>query len=284
MTQVDQFESVFRSADKAVYEYADIRIERVLLVLDLEGDERLALEAVLRPYLAGIDGDLEWETVGPDDFHTVSELLKLVEARQPDLVLTYRNLKSPAWRWPYSLGEYVDVLTQLAPCPVLLVPHPSDGNVLKDCMQNTDVVMAVTDHLAGDSSLVNYAVRLTERGGRLILGHVEDRASFERLLAVVGKIPSIETENARTEIGEQLLKEPRDYVESCRQNLAEAGIDLSVDCAVEMGDRLTEYERLARENKADLLVLHTKVDGQLAMGGNAYSLAVELREIPLLML
>ena len=38
------------------------------------------------------------------------------------------------------------------------------------------------------------------------------------------------------------------------------------------------------EDEVDLLVLNTKDDDQLAMHGLAYPLAIELREIPLLLL
>jgi hypothetical protein len=51
-----------------------------------------------------------------------------------------------------------------------------------------------------------------------------------------------------------------------------------------MGRRLAEYQRLIEEHKIDLLVLNTMDEDQLAMHGLAYPLAVELRQIPLLML
>jgi hypothetical protein len=41
---------------------------------------------------------------------------------------------------------------------------------------------------------------------------------------------------------------------------------------------------MVEENEADLLVMHTKDDDQLAMHGLAYPLAIEVRSIPLLLL
>ena len=51
-----------------------------------------------------------------------------------------------------------------------------------------------------------------------------------------------------------------------------------------MGHRLSEYKRLIGEHEVDLLVMNTKDAEQHAMHGMAYPLAVELRDIPLLML
>ncbi len=53
---------------------------------------------------------------------------------------------------------------------------------------------------------------------------------------------------------------------------------------VAMGDRIEEYRRLIDDHRIDLLVLNTLDGDQLAMHGQAYPLAVELRNIPLLML
>ena len=50
------------------------------------------------------------------------------------------------------------------------------------------------------------------------------------------------------------------------------------------GHHLFEYRRLIEQHEVDLLVLNTKDEDQLAMHGIAYALAVELRQIPLLML
>ena len=77
--------------------------------------------------------------------------------------------------------------------------------------------MAITDHLSGDHHLVSFAAQLTEPNGTLWLAHVEDETSFERFIETISKIPTIETETARESILEQLMKEPRDYVASCRE-------------------------------------------------------------------
>jgi hypothetical protein len=132
--------------------------------------------------------------------------------------------------------------------------------------------------------LVNYGVRFTLPGGTLFLSHVEDEAQFERTIATISKIPSIDTDDAKSAILEQLLKEPSDYVGSCRDILAAQEISIDTRGIVMLGHHLREYKRLIMEHEVDLLVLNTKDEDQLAMHGLAYPLAVELREIPLLML
>ncbi len=51
-----------------------------------------------------------------------------------------------------------------------------------------------------------------------------------------------------------------------------------------MAERIEEYRRLVEDQRVDLLVLNTLDGDQLAMHGQAYPLAVELRAVPLLML
>jgi len=113
--------------------------------------------------------------------------------------------------------------------------------------------------------------------------HIEDEAAFERTMTAVSKIPSIDTDTARQAIAAQLLKEPADFIASCRKGLAAAGKALDVTEIVAFGHRLKTYRTHIDQHHADLLVMNTKDEDQLAMHGLAYPLAVELRHIPLLM-
>lgn len=285
MTNLDQFESEFRAATRTPFQYTPIGLSRGLLITDLpEVDPQLA--ATLARFLGvGRDGlPIALEHVSIDATCNVRELLGIVEAKQAQLLVTYRNLHSDAWSWPHSLGDAVDVLTQITDIPVLLIPNPKEDSDYADKLQNTDVVMAITDHLAGDHRLVNYAVALTEPGGKLVLAHVEDSQILQRTIDAISKIPSIDTESVAVELPRQLLKDPRDYIESCQQVLAKAEVDISIEACVSLGHRMREYLQLVEQYQVDLLVLNTKDDDQLAMHGLAYPLAVELRSTPLLML
>ncbi len=287
MTNVDQFESVFRSAAKSVFHPADIDISTVLVVTDLVGDSAAAFSRAVQGFITGPDGlrgPPQWELLEGSGFASQGELLEQVQRFDPSLVCTYRNLHSDGWRWPHSLGEYLDVLTQIHDAPVLVCPHPEELAPERFSEGGTDRVMAVTDHLAGDDRLVNWAVEIAENDGTLLLAHVEDERSYERIIDVIGKIPSLDTDLARTRIREQLLKEPTDYIRSCRDKLHEVGARVSVEEVVAMGHHLADYKRLLQEHEIDLLVLNTRDEDQMAMHGLAYPLAVELRKTPLLML
>ena len=286
MTKVDQFESAFRAASKIVFEYQPIAVRSILVITDRSKSEADVFGKQISDFLSVLrsDGSPRWRIVNGSEFDTVPELLALVEEERPDLICTYRHLHSESWRWPYTLGEYVDVLAQVTTTPVMVLPHPDAMRASEHAVKDTLVVMAMTDHLTGDALLVNYAARFTEPSGTLFLTHIEDEATFERYMGTISRIPSIDTENARREILEQLLREPKDYIQSCREVLEAEGLPLAVEEIVTKGHHLREFEKLVEKHEVDLLVFNTKDEDQLAMHGLAYPLAVELRQIPLLLL
>ena len=284
MTKLDQFESVFLAADKTALHYEKLAVEHVLVVSDVNDDAATALSEQVRTFLSVLDDQsTRWARLDGGAFSSVQQLLDIVAAEAPDLIVTYRHLHSSAWQWPHSLGEYLDVLTQATPVPVVVLPHPDAALALPHTVQNTDRVMAITDHLSGDDRLVNYALGFTQPGGSCWLTHVEPQAVFDHYLEVISKIPEIDTDSARELIERQLLKEPRDYIESCR-HMAEQYLSCEIGEIVTMGRRLTEYRKLIEAHRVDLLVVNTMDEDQLAMHGLPYPLAVELRQVPLLML
>ena len=284
MTKVDQFESAFRAADKPVFEFLQPVVERVLVVTDLRGVGATTFRDQVRDFLTVLGNGVQWDFADSDSFDTTKALLEQVHQLRPDLICTYRNLHSEAWRWPYSLGEHLDVLTQIVACPVLVLPHPQAVRTNSHTLQGTDIVMAVTTHLAGDNSLVNNAAGFTNDGGTLWLAHVEDERSFGRFIDAISKIDAIDTDTARERILAQMLKEPRDYIRSCKEEIINHRPSVRVEEIVTVGSRLTEFRRLIDKYTVDLLVMHTKNEDQSAMHGLAYPLAVELRETPLLLL
>jgi hypothetical protein len=284
MTNLNTFESVFKAADKPVHVHTEIEINRLLFVTDLADADATRLINQALDFLTALGDGLEWHHLGGDDFDSVGTLIECVEAAAPDLIITYRHLNSGAWHWPHGLGEYLDVLTQATDIPVLVLPHPDANRALPHAIANTDRVMAMTDHIAADARLIDAALRFTAKGGTCWLTHIESRNQFDHFVAAVEKIPEIDTEDVRELVEAQLLKEPRDYVASCRRVVKEAGATTRIEALVMMGDRLEEYRRLINEHEIDLLVMNTMDGDQLAMHGQAYPLAVELRGIPLLML
>ena len=286
MTNVDQFESMFRSATREVFQHERVNVESALVVTDLDKENAKLFGDQVRRFLSviGADQKVRWRDVTGSEFQTAGELLALVESEAPDIICTYRNLHSGAWRWPYSLGAHVDLLTQHIDVPVMLLPHPQAERSAEHAVENTDRVMAIADHLTGDHRLVNFALRFTQKGGTLWLTHVEDEVTFDRYMEVISKIPTIDTDEALETVREQLLKEPQDYINGCVEVLRAVGTHVRVEHLVVFGHHLAEYKGLIEQQEVDLLVLNTKDEDQLAMHGMAYALAVELRQIPLLML
>ena len=124
--QVDQFESVFRSALHDPFELLLPTAESMLVVTDLAPDEANAFAARVGAFLGKTslcDAPVV-HAVSGEAFSSTTKLLELVDASDTDLICTYRNLHSEAWRYPHSLGEYLDVLLQRTDVPVLVLPHP----------------------------------------------------------------------------------------------------------------------------------------------------------------
>lgn len=286
MTRIDQFESVFKSADKPVFRYEPFSVGSPMVLTDLD-DEAAESFAVLAGKYAGAGGSREisaQRVIKGADFSTIEECLELIAVGKPDLICTYRGLHSDCWRWGQSLGSYVEVLTQTVSVPVLVFPHPAAAETLSAAEAGCRHVMAMTDHLAGDICLVNAALFFTPAQGTLHLTNLEDQQVFERYMEAIDKIPSIDSAAARDSVLAQILKEARDYIQSCRTVVGEQGLDVEIQETVELGLHVADYKRLAAARDVDLLVMNTKDSGQLAMHGLAYELAVELNDIPLLLL
>ncbi len=281
--RVDEFESIFKRASKARFEYQRPNIKKVLLITDLAQSERDTLLERVRQFLAVLQSDSpDWKTLGNSDYDRKSALLDQVNQSHPDLIVTYRNLKQSDKDTPHSLGVYLDTLTQATAVPVLILP---DDQFHRDGTPGaTSTVLVVTDHLAGDHRLINYAVRLTQKNGQLHLCHVEDDAVFRYYMSAIERIPAIDTHLAEQSLREQLLKQPSDYIQHCIEVLKQHGITVQLQPHVLMGHRLQDYRRLLSEYHTDLLVLNTKDQDQLAMHGLAYPIVVEFRDVPLLML
>ena len=144
--------------------------------------------------------------------------------------------------------------------------------------------MAITNHITGDDALVNTTMAFTANQGMCWLTHVENQVVFERYMETISKIPQVNTDIARETIAAQLLKEPTDYIAACKTEIGRHKLSVQIKLLVVMGRRIDEYRQLIVDHEIDLLVMHTKTDDHLAMHGAAYPLAVELRQIPILMI
>ena len=281
MLNVDEFESVFRAADKKLFRLAPPTISRVLVVHDLS--EPAAFANASRALLSRLPDSAEWSSLSASDWDGVEGLLSAVEDAAPDLLVAYRNLNSDAHRFNFSLGVYLNALTRATSLPVVVTPHPLQRDPSRWARTPTHV-MVVEDHLTGDDALINWGAALVGEGGALHLAHVENDRHFERLMTAISKVPEIDTDVARERILEQLLREPRDYIATCKAALAEAGAKADVREHVVMAHRVADYRALVEREGVDLLAFPALEEDTIALDGSAYSLAVELVETPILML
>lgn len=285
MLRLDEFESLFRAADKATFTLRLPSLDHVLLVTDLDAPGAERLEEALRQWFGPLDTELRWTRWHAEDLQGVERLLARVRGLgdDVDLVVTYRNLESDAWCWNYSLGAYLGALLRASELPVLIVPHPRRYPALPWREAGLDDVTVLADSLMGRHELVGWGVRMCARDARLHLAHVEDDAVFARYMDAIGRIPAIDTDETRAALSERLLEDARDYIASCARVLSEARADLEVRPQVRWGHRVADFRALVEETAADLLVLPTLEADHMALHGAAYTLAVELVDTMLLM-
>ncbi len=284
MLNVDEFESVFRAADKKQFHVDPPAIERVLVVSDVEGEEEQHYLRAIQTLLGPLGDDIAWVTRGKGTWSGVEELLHETRDIAPDMVVAYRNLYSDAWGWSYSLGVYLSALTRGTPHPVLVTPNPHASRERNWYGAGSRSVMVITNHLTGDDRLVNWGIRACHPEGSLRVMHMENDQVYARYVEAISKIPEIDTESASEQIKTQLVREPTDYMDTVRQYLARARTSMQFHGEVAMGHRVADYKQLIERHNVNLLVFPTLEEDCIALDGIAYSLAVELVDTPLLMI
>lgn len=284
---IDEFESMFRAAEREPFAYVDVPIQSVTLITDGTPADAEALKTSLLAFLPRLQSVTNWRLLTAEDYQNVTQLLDRINSEQTDLIVTYRHLKEKALVPQHSLGVYLDVLTQATSIPVLVLPGTANAPVsLKDRVCNR--VMVITDHIQGEHALINYGVRMcgnqTGGSGDIWLCHIEDDQTFARYMRAISQIPEIETGVAEEEINRRLLKDASDFIATCMEELKEHNLPFALHSCVERGHRLKQYRKLVEEHDIDLLVTNTKDEDQLAMHGMAYSLSVELTQVAMLLL
>ena len=280
---IDEFESMFKRAEREAFVFADVPINSVTLITDATQDETERIKQSLLQFLPRLQTTESWRFIVGNDYQNVGSLLNRVDEQQTDLIVTYRHLQEESLIPQHSLGVYLDVLTQTTSIPVLVLPGTAAAPASlegRECNR----VMVVTDHISGDNRLINYGVRMCSNGGTIWLCHVEDDAVFDRYMKTIERIPEIESERARNLIENQLLKEAKDFIETCIAALRQNGPNVAYHSSVGLGHYLKQYRELIASHDIDLLVANTKDEDQLAMHGMTYSLSVELSDVTMLLL
>lgn len=277
--RLDRFESAFRHAEATLYRPAPVALDRVAYVTDLEGEAAADSMARAQNWLRPTDiwEESAWRLLPGNEWTVVSDLLASLEKGEPDLVVAHRWLREAALGPHHSLGVVLDVLTQTQPAPVLVLPHAEER------AEPLRRVMVLTDHLTKRGRLVDWGQRLTATDGELVLVHVEDGTVWDRYSEAIARVPDLDTDLTRRQLMDELLHGPRRFLESAVETLADERPGLVVETAVEVGHGLAPLLEMVDARRADLIVMDTKDEGQLAMHGTAYALAIELAETPLLL-
>ncbi|WNJ16137.1 universal stress protein [Pontibacter sp. G13] len=285
MSDLGAFESVFRRALRTPYEYEEIKPKHILVIVDLNPEQSAQflndLQAYLLPSLHPSNYQMTCWT--QSDFAPWPQLKSRIQQLAPDLIISYRLLWMQDRTAQKSLGSYIDLLSQDTQIPILVMPNPLMFSMPK-LNASAGAVLVATEHDYEDHRQVNYALAFARKDAPLILVHIEDEDTFEYYQAAIAKIPDIDTEAARETLHRQLLADPEHYADSVRETLVTKRPELSVDTYITFGHLITAYRKLMADHLSDLLVVNSKDDTQLAMHSIGYSLAVEFRETPVLLL
>ncbi len=133
MDKLDEYESVFRSSNKERFVYEGVSLHSAVLVTDLSKEQTQELHAKILRYFGDVHkGDkLEWVLWGREDYSDLRDLLEKLNDLNPDLVVTSRCLTEVDKNPPYSLGVYLDVLTQVTKYPILVLPDSQSAEFEK---------------------------------------------------------------------------------------------------------------------------------------------------------
>ena len=282
MSTIDQFESVFRSAISPIYQPRPFPLQSVLLISDMDGDEEKTYLKEAERFFSGLTSPPKITSLPKESSLKIPTLVEQVAQLKPNLIVTYRNLHNEVAQHTYTLGDHVEVLTQVTNAPILLFPHPDSWST--DRFRAPGRVMVLTDHLVEHPHLIDAALSILQSPGQLTLAHVEDESTFQRYIEYVSKIPEIDTDQARELLQTQMLGEAKRFIELTAEVLQQQGLSVSVHAEVKMGHRLQSYAELVKDHHIELVVMQTKDEDQVAMHGLSYPLAVELNHTPLLML
>ena len=283
MSTIDQFESVFRSAIKPSYDPQPLSISKILWVSDLDKQDAEPYAQACQEYLTDAGSDLIGEvSILPKELsHDLNTLIEEISKRSPDLIVTHRNLHSDA-SFGYTLGDHIEVLTQVTHVPILLCPHHSHWRA--EQLGAPKKVMVLTDQLSANPVLIDAALSLVRDQGQITLAHIEDESQFNRFIDSISKIPELDTEIARSSIQAQLFKETEDFVEAIKTALLEKQREVTVHSEIQMGHTLRTYVSMVEVHQIDMVVMQSKVEDQVAIHGLSYPLAVELDQLPMLLL
>ena len=278
MLKLDHFASLFRAANKEQIVIPDVSIERILLVTDMDKEKSLQLWERWKGFF---HESVKMSLLDAPISQSLPSLIEAMQGADCDLVVTYRCLHSDAWQYPYAIGSYVEVLTQIMPFPVLLMPHPIQfTNVYTEPKR----LLLFSAELTKEAELLGFATAFaSSKDVSLLMAQMDDQATYDRIFDIISKIPQIDTDDAQHYIKERRSNEMNDWVLRCTEHLEAKEIGLQLSHIDILEPNMNKCASLIEEHHADLLIINTKDEEQLAIHGLAYPIMVQFRNIPLLL-
>ena len=99
MDHIDEFESMFRRAEREPFRYAPVPLDSITFITDRSADETERRKQTLTEFLPAVRSATDWRLFTGDQFSNVSELLETLNSRSTDLIVTYRHLRRIAVSW-----------------------------------------------------------------------------------------------------------------------------------------------------------------------------------------
>lgn len=254
MATIDEFESQFRRAAKTIYHYKPHSFSRPLYLFDRKDCTayKNSVETFLINHNAFSDYTLEGLTI--DKSCSLLSLCEQVLLKNTDFIISPRLLCYEREE-AHSVGGFIDILVQELQIPVLLTPFVEAEGALK-FPGSKGTVLTISDNITDDQDLINMGASVLTEGQRLHMLQILDENFFNLMVSVLGKIPSIDTDEAAKEIRAQLIKEASEFEGSCAQILHEHlptnEITSEVTFAAHITDAMSEIFSL----KPDLIILN----------------------------
>jgi hypothetical protein len=276
MVTVDEFESQFRRSAKEHFTHEKMTFDRVTFFVD---DDFVADQAqsFIKEWL-GRD-DLIFTIVRISPQKPVSEVIRELKNTEPDLVVSYRLLGHPK-EPSHSLGTYIDEVSQVLARPLCLLPNKFGESSQK----KPERVLVLSESIVGDSTLVNWGVALVPKTGTLVLADLVDGNAFDNYMDLISKCSFIDTEIARAELADLLIKLASEFESECIEVLRQELPNLNLQQFVGFARTVKDYKALLSQYEVELLLFSGKDHNQTAMSALGYALAVEVTDLPVVLL
>lgn len=314
-SHLDEFESVFRSAVRPHVEVQPLAFERLLVVVDAEGDEAKSAGVLTCAADLADRFRVECRLVAPvprrrreqqpDTTHAEAELkaaLEKVESVRPGQVSGEVLVGSPARvileqvaasspsliimpslfgeadveLESFTLGSVADRVLATVREPILLI----EGAVENPSALWTDMLVYVEDAETSVGCL-SAAVKLAEKGARTTLLHVLDQGLLATMRHGIELASELESDKALAAIQRSLTTDMEHYLSGAAQALIRTGH--KTEFAIEVGDPIETTRDHITSGGYKLLVCNSVAPDQKLIDSVAYNLAAYLREIPLLL-